>query len=67
MVVVETDKSSRFTVMGMEDYLEAGDCHLKYDREILEKEANEVQRTLNATGSMIAKMFKVGEGTDQRE
>ena len=62
MVVVQTDKSGKFSVMSQEDYLTAGDLHVVDDQVIDEKQLRKVERRLNATCSLFIKMFRVGEG-----
>ena len=46
--MVETDKSSRFSVMDLQTYPKAGDKHVENDQEIYEKELRLVQRRVNA-------------------
>ena len=60
IVIAETDKSGKFCVFSMEEYLKAGEVHTKNDVEIDEKDLKEIQRTLNATCSMFLKIFRVG-------
>ena len=48
IVVLETDKSGKFTVMGQDAYLEAGDKHVVDDEEFSEKKLRIVKRKLNA-------------------
>ena len=65
IVVMESDKSGRFSIIKMEEYLAAGDKHVEADKELDEKELRAVQRKLNAACSMFVKVFKVGENTGQ--
>ena len=67
IVIAETDKSGKFCVFSMEEYLKAGEVHTKNDVEIDEKDLKEIQRTLNATCSMFLKIFRVGEHSDYVE
>ena len=67
LVVPETDKSGKFTVMSQEDYLEAGYEHVRDDKEISEKELHTIERRVNAANSMYIKIFRVGEGSGQTE
>ena len=67
IVIAETDKSGKFCVFSMEEYIKAGEVHTKNDKKIDEKELKEIQKTLNATCSMFLKIFKVGESSDHVE
>ena len=67
LVVMETDKSGKFTVMGQQDYIEAGYEHVQHDREIDEKELKAIERRLNAASSMYIKIFRVGEDLGHTE
>ena len=51
LIICQTDKSGRFCVMSREDYRMAGSKHTSKDREITNKENEEIQRALN--GHMI--------------
>ena len=51
----------------MEEYINAGEIHTRNDKKIDEKELKEVQKTLNATCSMLLKIFKVRENSDHVE
>ena len=66
-MIAETDKSGKFCVFSMEEYIKAGEVHTKNDKKVDEKELKEIQKTLNATCSMFLKIFKVGESSDQVE
>ena len=49
IVIAETDKSGKFCVFSMEEYLKAGEVHTKNDKKVDEKELREIQKTLNVT------------------
>ena len=51
----------------MEEYIAAGEVHTSKDKKIDEEELKDVQKTLNATCSMLLKIFKVGENSDHVE
>ena len=67
IVIVETDKSGKFCVFSMEEYLKAGEVHTKNDKKVDEKELREIQKTVNATCSLFLKIFKVGESSEHVE
>ena len=67
IVIAETDKSGKFCVFSMEEYIKAGEVHTKNDKKVDEKELKEIQKTLNATCSMFLMIFKVGENSDHVE
>ena len=67
LVITETDKSGKFCVFSMEEYMKAGEVHTRNDEKIDEKELKKVQNTLNATCSMFLKVFRVGENSDHVE
>ena len=67
IVVVETDKSGKFSVMPQQTYLEAGDKHVVEDDEISEEELEKIQKRINAAVSMFIKIFKMGEASKQVE
>lgn len=64
IVVMETDKSGRFSVISLEEYLEADDIHVRDDIEITEKELGDIERRLNAASSLFIKIFKIGQDSD---
>ena len=61
LVIMQTDKSSRFAVMKLETYEEAGMVHVRKDKEIDINYVKDNQRVLNGHCSMWLKIFKVGQ------
>ena len=61
LVVLPTDKSGRFGVMSMKNYLRAGEKHTRGDEEVDMKMVMSNQRELNGNMSMIIKFCKIGK------
>ena len=57
MVICQTDKSSRFAIMTMQEYEEAGKKHTQKDQEVSGEFLAENQRNLNGHMSMLLKTF----------
>ena len=60
IVVCQTDKSSRFAIMSIEEYEEAGRKHTDKDTEVSLNFMQENQRRINGHISMLLKTFMVG-------
>ena len=60
LVVLPTDKSGRFSVMSVTNYLRAGQKHTKTDIEVEIEEVTKTQNELNGNVSMAIKFFKIG-------
>ena len=60
IVICQTDKSGRFSVMTMADYEYAGSKHVKKDQEVTLEFVQQNQDILNGHCSMWLKMFLVG-------
>ena len=60
IVICSTDKSSRFAVMSLEEYEEAGRKHTDKDQEIDMDVVKAIEHQLNGHMSMILKIFNVG-------
>ena len=61
LVIVQTDKSSRFAVMTMEEYEEAGRKHTEKDTEVGLEFVLSNETQINGHMSMILKTFMVGK------
>ena len=61
IVILPTDKSSKFSVMSMETYQLMGQSHISKDRIIEEGELSTIQKELNDMSKMLIKVFRVGE------
>ena len=60
LVICQTDKSSRFAIMTMAEYEEAGLKHTKNDEEVDRDFLADNQKRLNGHMSMLLKTFLVG-------
>ena len=60
IVICSTDKSSRFAVMSLEEYEEAGRKHTDKDQEINMDVVRAIEHQLNGHMSMILKIFMWG-------
>ena len=60
MVILETDKTSKFAAVSREKYLAMGAKHVKGDLVISRMEAERVQREANGHVSMFGKMMGIG-------
>ena len=67
LVVIETDKTGKFMLMGRQEFLDAGDIHTKEDKVIDKKGLSKVERKLNAACSLFIKIFRVGEAKGYTE
>ena len=61
IVVMTTDKTGSFAVLGRERYLEAGLSHAQGDTEVGWGEIQTAQREVNGHISMLIKIFKIGK------
>ena len=59
-MVLPTDKSGRFGVMSMKNYLRAGEKHTKKDEKVDMTIVTKTQHELNGNISMLIKFFKIG-------
>ena len=60
IIVLPTDKSGRFAVMSLENYIRAGNKHTIKDEEVEPEIVVKTQTELNGNMSMLAKFFKMG-------
>ena len=60
IVILPTDKSGRFGIMSMDNYLRAGEVHTKKDIEVDMNTIVTTQTELNGNVSMMIKFFKIG-------
>ena len=60
LVVVPTDKSGRFSVMGVKTYLKAGNKHTNKDKEVNLEQIKGTQADLNGNMAMIIKFCRMG-------
>ena len=65
LMVVSTDKSSRFGVMTYEQYLEAGRSHTSKDREITWDEVRYMKNQTNSHMWWLSKIWAYSKGTDE--
>ena len=61
IIIIKTDKSSRFVVTNVEEYIKMGEAHTSKDRKINRKEINEIEKQLNGHCVAWAKMWGSGE------
>ena len=60
IIVLPTDKSGRFAVMSLENYVKAGNKHTDKDEEVGPEIVKKTQTELNGNMSMLIKFFKIG-------
>ena len=60
VVILPTDKSGRFGLMGMEHYMRAGEKHTKKDEEVGMGTVTKTQSELNGNTSMLIKFCRIG-------
>ena len=64
LVIAQTDKSSRFTVLSRKQYIESGEKHTKKDKLIGWKEVKELQRHTNDHVWWLSRALRYAEDTD---
>ena len=67
VVVMTTDKTSNFAVLGRERYIEAGLSHTGGDRVVTWEDMKSAQREVNGHISMLIKVFKIGKNWSHGE
>ena len=65
VIVMNTDKSSKFAITTIEDYKRMGEIHTRNDKKISRRELIEREKTLNSHSAMWNKMLSLGEAHDQ--
>ena len=60
-MVLQTDKSGKFAICSLEDYLRMAEVHTCKDEEITQKEVELIQQRLSGHVSMWVKMLGLGE------
>ena len=65
LVVLTTDKTGNFSVLGRDRYLEAGLSHTGGDKEVGLDSLKTAQREINGHVSMLIKIFKIGKNWSQ--
>ena len=63
--IIETDKTGKFCVLSVEDYLEAGATHTDRDECVGDDQIRETQRVLNGHCSYMMKIFGAGSNWGQ--
>ena len=67
IVVTETDKSRRFCVLTVEQYLASGRKHTKNDKVISYDDLHNVQKTVNDHGTWLRQIFGIGNNWNHAE
>merc|ERR1711954_189647 len=67
MMVLETDKTKRLSVMKSEPYISSMKEHHNEDKVINKKELNKIERNLNKHSKSITKIFNIGEKHGQEK
>ena len=67
IVIVRTDKSSRFSIMSLKEYERAGNVHTNKDTEVNLEFLIKNQRKINGHLSMLLKTFMVGKSHNHYE
>ena len=66
LVIAQTDKSSCFAVLSVKQYLQAGECHTKKDREISWKDVEYLQNQVNSHTWWISRILNYSKNSDER-
>ena len=66
LIIIRTDKSSRFAVCSEEAYLRMGSVHTNKDKKIKRKELLDTEKVLNAHCVAWGKMWKSGDNHEHR-
>ena len=67
IIIMKTDKSNKFSVTSVEDYIKLGEEHTGKDKEITLAEITEREKILNGHCSMWIKMWGVAEAHNQSD
>ena len=67
IVVTETDKSRRFCVLTVEQYLASGRKHTKKDKVISYDDLHNIQKSVNDHGSWLRRIFGIGNDWNHAE
>ena len=67
IVVLPTDKTGKFSVMGRDDYEAAGLVHTQGDVEVGWEEVKKAQREINGHVAVLIKIFNIGKNWDHVE
>ena len=67
IVILPTDKTEKFAVMGRETYEKAGLSHSRGDKEVGWGELSLAQREVNGHVSMLIKTFQIGRAWGHRD
>ena len=60
LLIILTDKSSRFCVVSVEDYLKMGEVHTANDIIVNREEIDEIEKRLNGHSVSWVKIFQTG-------
>ena len=60
-MIIETDKTGKFAILSMEDYMAAGMVHASKNEEVTEEYVKNNQRVLNGHCSIWLTIFNVGQ------
>ena len=60
LLVIKTDKSGRFCIVSVADYLQMGEVHIQQDKKIDRKEMIEIEKFLNGHSTSWCKIFNTG-------
>jgi hypothetical protein len=67
LIVAQTDKSGRFSVLSRKQYIEAGEVHTMKDKQIGTEESKMIEHHLNGHMRWWAEMTGIGDNWDQRD
>ena len=61
IIIMKTDKSNRFVVTNVEEYLKMGEAHVSKDKEISRNEVQEIQKIVNGHSMAFSLIFNSGQ------
>merc|ERR1712105_451297 len=67
LIVMKTDKSNKFAVTSVDNYLKMGQAQIKNDKEINRQEICEREKILNGHSKMWCKMLSIGENFNHQD
>ena len=67
LIIMKTDKSGKFCIVSVEDYLKMGEVHVKKDQIIGREEMIEIEKTLNGHAMSWCKIWGTGAAHKHEE
>ena len=61
LIIIKTDKSGKFCIVSVQDYLKLGEVHTSKDRKVSREVAVETEKLLNGHSNSWCKIWSLGE------